>query len=295
MAESEAPAKAIQVKLVLLGEAAVGKSSLVLRFVQNDFNENNSPTIGAAFLTQKCRLEDKVIKFEIWDTAGQERFHSLAPMYYRNAAAAVVVYDITKASSLEKAKAWVTELQRQANPNIVIALVGNKLDLITDAPATSTSPTSPFSSTSTSQPDNSATETPLDPTTTTEDSTPAAASTEVDGEALEPTETEDLSKPASGAGGESQNPRQVAKEDAKAYAVEAGDLLFFEASAKTGLGVQEIFTEIAKNLPVESIQPKTPAQAGAAGSRRAAGATGPNDGNKVKLGENAPKAKGGCC
>lgn len=294
MAESEAPAKAIQVKLVLLGEAAVGKSSLVLRFVQNDFNENNSPTIGAAFLTQKCRLEDKVIKFEIWDTAGQERFHSLAPMYYRNAAAAVVVYDITKASSLEKAKAWVTELQRQANPNIVIALVGNKLDLITDAPASSTtnaSPTSPFSSTSTTQPEPSATETPLDPSTTT------AEQPAIDGEAAEETEIDDadadIAKPV--AGGESTNPRQVAKEDAKAYAVEAGDLLFFEASAKTGLGVQEIFTEIAKNLPVESIQPKTPAQAGAAGSRRAAGATGPNDGNKVKLGENAPKAKGGCC
>src|SRR4051812_1587722 len=53
--------------------------------------------LSAAFLTQKCRLEDKVIKFEIWDTAGQERFHSLAPMYYRNAQAAVVVYDVTKA------------------------------------------------------------------------------------------------------------------------------------------------------------------------------------------------------
>ncbi|KAF9160403.1 hypothetical protein DFQ27_004916 [Actinomortierella ambigua] len=122
--------KPVQVKLVLLGEAAVGKSSLVLRFVNNEFQENKEPTIGAAFLTQKCRLEDKSIKFEIWDTAGQERFHSLAPMYYRNAQAAVVVYDVTKASSLEKAKSWVKELQRQANPNIVIALTGNKVDLV---------------------------------------------------------------------------------------------------------------------------------------------------------------------
>lgn len=93
MAES---AKPIQVKLVLLGEAAVGKSSLVLRFVNGEFQDNKEPTIGAAFLTQKCKLDDKVIKFEIWDTAGQERFHSLAPMYYRNAQAAVVAYDITK-------------------------------------------------------------------------------------------------------------------------------------------------------------------------------------------------------
>lgn len=91
-----ASSKPIQVKLVLLGEAAVGKSSLVLRFVNNEFQENKEPTIGAAFLTQKCKLDDKIIKFEIWDTAGQERFHSLAPMYYRNAQAAVVVYDISK-------------------------------------------------------------------------------------------------------------------------------------------------------------------------------------------------------
>lgn len=116
-------------KLVLLGEAAVGKSSLVLRFVNNDFQENKEPTIGAAFLTQKCNLPTRTIKFEIWDTAGQERFASLAPMYYRNAQAALVVYDLTKPTSLIKAKHWVAELQRQASPGIVIALVGNKLDL----------------------------------------------------------------------------------------------------------------------------------------------------------------------
>ncbi|CAG8446953.1 2228_t:CDS:2 [Ambispora leptoticha] len=126
-------AKTTQVKLVLLGEAAVGKSSLVMRFVNDDFQENKEPTIGAAFLTQKIALEDKTIKFEIWDTAGQERFHSLAPMYYRNAQAAVVVYDVTKAASLDKAKSWVKELQRQANPNIVIALAGNKVDLVQPA------------------------------------------------------------------------------------------------------------------------------------------------------------------
>ncbi|KAK4193659.1 ras family-domain-containing protein [Podospora australis] len=123
------PKPSSSVKLVLLGEAAVGKSSLVLRFVNNDFQENKEPTIGAAFLTQKCNLPTRTIKFEIWDTAGQERFASLAPMYYRNAQAALVVYDLTKPTSLIKAKHWVAELQRQASPGIVIALVGNKLDL----------------------------------------------------------------------------------------------------------------------------------------------------------------------
>jgi len=130
---SPAPKPSSSVKLVLLGEAAVGKSSLVMRFVNNDFQENKEPTIGAAFLTQKCNLPTRTIKFEIWDTAGQERFASLAPMYYRNAQAALVVYDITKASSLTKAQHWVAELQRQASPGIVIALVGNKLDLVNPA------------------------------------------------------------------------------------------------------------------------------------------------------------------
>ncbi|KAK6499687.1 hypothetical protein TWF481_010048 [Arthrobotrys musiformis] len=126
---ADGPKPSSSVKLVLLGEAAVGKSSLVLRFVNDDFQENREPTIGAAFLTQKCNLPNRTIKFEIWDTAGQERFASLAPMYYRNAQSALVVYDLTKASSLAKAKHWVAELQRQASPGIVIALVGNKLDL----------------------------------------------------------------------------------------------------------------------------------------------------------------------
>ncbi|CAG8759629.1 563_t:CDS:2 [Gigaspora margarita] len=122
--------KTVNVKLVLLGETTTGKSSLVLRFVNNDFQENKESTIGAAFLTQKCRLEDNKIKFEIWDVSGHQRFHSLAPMYYRNAQAAIVVYDVTKAVSFVRAKSLVKELKRQANPNIIIALVGNKIDLV---------------------------------------------------------------------------------------------------------------------------------------------------------------------
>ncbi|QPG73705.1 Vacuolar protein sorting-associated protein 21 [Brettanomyces nanus] len=123
----------ISVKLVLLGEAAVGKSSLVLRFVSNDFEENKEPTIGAAFLTQRCTIGDKNIKFEIWDTAGQERFANLTPLYYRNAQAALVVYDITKPASFIKARHWVKELHEQAAKNIIIALVGNKYDLTLDS------------------------------------------------------------------------------------------------------------------------------------------------------------------
>ena len=118
-----------QFKLVLLGESAVGKSSLVLRFVKGQFHEFQESTIGAAFLTQTLVVDDVTVKFEIWDTAGQERYHSLAPMYYRDAQAAIVVYDITNQDTFTRAKNWVRELQRQARPDIVIALAGNKSDL----------------------------------------------------------------------------------------------------------------------------------------------------------------------
>jgi len=121
--------KASQFKLVLLGESAVGKSSLVLRFVKGQFLDYQESTIGAAFLTQTVCLNDTTVKFEIWDTAGQERYRSLAPMYYRGAQAAIVVYDITNVETFEKAKEWIKELQRQASPSIIIALAGNKADL----------------------------------------------------------------------------------------------------------------------------------------------------------------------
>ncbi|CAF0758386.1 unnamed protein product [Rotaria sp. Silwood1] len=120
-----------QFKMVLLGESAVGKSSLVLRFVRGQFHEYQESTIGAAFLTQTVSVDDTTVKLELWDTAGQERYHSLAPMYYRGAQAAIVVYDITNADTFSRAKVWVKELQRQAAPNIVIALAGNKADLAT--------------------------------------------------------------------------------------------------------------------------------------------------------------------
>jgi len=237
-ANASAPqSRPVQVKLVLLGEAAVGKSSVVLRFVQNDFQENKEPTIGAAFLTQKCRLEDKVIKFEIWDTAGQERFHSLAPMYYRNAAAAVVVYDVTNAPSLDKAKSWVKELQRQSNPNIVIAFVGNKVDLVQRSSSVA------------------------------DESTSTISPNPVDDEADDATATPDTS--AEGFSGK----RQVPRDEAAAYAAE-NNLLFFETSAKTGEGVVEVFTEIATKIPIDHILSAGRGAGGTGTQGRSAGRTG---------------------
>ncbi|XP_039018608.1 ras-related protein Rab5-like [Hibiscus syriacus] len=119
--------KNIHAKLVLLGDMGTGKTSLVLRFVKGQFLDFLESTIGAAFFTQVFSLNEATMKFDIWDTAGQERYHSLAPMYYRGAAAAVVVYDVT--NTFERAKKWAREVQRQGNPNLIMFLVANKVDL----------------------------------------------------------------------------------------------------------------------------------------------------------------------
>lgn len=119
----------VNAKLVLLGDMGAGKSSLVLRFVKGQFLEFQESTIGAAFFSSTVSVDNTTVKFEIWDTAGQERYHSLAPMYYRGAAAAIIVFDITSLDSFERAKKWVQELQKQGNPNLVMALAGNKADL----------------------------------------------------------------------------------------------------------------------------------------------------------------------
>ncbi|PPD86312.1 hypothetical protein GOBAR_DD16776 [Gossypium barbadense] len=116
--------KNINAKLVLLGDVGAGKSSLVLRFVKGQFVEFQESTIGAAFFSQTLAVNDATVKFEIWDTAGQERYHSLAPMYYRGAAGCY------HCASFERAKKWVQELQAQGNPGMVMALAGNKVDLL---------------------------------------------------------------------------------------------------------------------------------------------------------------------
>jgi len=119
-------------KIVLLGEGCVGKTSLVLRYVEDKFHDKHFSTIQASFLTKKINLEGRRVTLAIWDTAGQERFHALGPIYYRESHAAILVYDITDQDSFVKVQNWVKELKRILGDKVVLAIVGNKTDLEKD-------------------------------------------------------------------------------------------------------------------------------------------------------------------
>lgn len=116
-------------RIVVLGDYAVGKSSIALQYVKSEFNTHEESTIGAAFLAKTILIAGSYIKYEIWDTAGQERYNSLIPMYYRGAHGALVVYDITSNKSFERAQAWIKELSIEKPSNFLKVLVGNKVDL----------------------------------------------------------------------------------------------------------------------------------------------------------------------
>jgi len=118
-----------QFKVVLLGEGCVGKTSLVLRYCQNTFNEKHLTTLQASFLKKRLNLGGKRVDLAIWDTAGQERFHALGPIYYRDSNGAVLVYDITDEDSFNKVKNWVKELRKMLGQDICLAICGNKMDM----------------------------------------------------------------------------------------------------------------------------------------------------------------------
>ncbi|RNF01440.1 Rab family, other [Trypanosoma rangeli] len=123
-------------KVILLGEGRVGKTSLVSRFVQDTFDENQSSTIQASMhMSADVPLLDgsgATVNLNVWDTAGQERFHALGPIYYRNADGALLVYDITDADTLEKVRLWIRELRAVVGSRIQLVICGNKSDLEED-------------------------------------------------------------------------------------------------------------------------------------------------------------------
>jgi len=115
-------------KVVFLGESGVGKTCLATRFEKGTYIPNSASTIGAAFSTTTIEVSGALVKIQMWDTAGQERYHCLAPMYYREASGAFVVFDVTDMNSFEKAKTWINELKKN-QPNCLVMLLGNKCEL----------------------------------------------------------------------------------------------------------------------------------------------------------------------
>lgn len=116
----------------MLGDTNTGKTSLVLRFAEGYYREESrSATVGAFFITKRLQVQGITCKLSIWDTAGQEQFKCMAPMYYRNAAAAIVCYDVTSPQSYETMRFWVDELHRNIPAgNIVICIAATKTDLV---------------------------------------------------------------------------------------------------------------------------------------------------------------------
>merc|ERR1712226_551988 len=122
-------------KLLIIGDAGVGKSSLLLRFADNTFTSAYINTIGVDFKIRTVTVEDKVIKLQIWDTAGQERFRTITATYYRGTHGVIVVYDVTDRDSFENVRRWMTEIDNNCDGgdnSVNRVLVGNKSDLVND-------------------------------------------------------------------------------------------------------------------------------------------------------------------
>jgi small GTP-binding protein len=164
-----------EIKIVLLGDPAVGKSSLVQRYCADKFEDKYKITIGGAYLQKEEKLKNgDTLKLHIWDTGGQEKFRSMASLYYKDAVAAILVYDVSNKESLESLDYWVKELKEKSYLNdLYIVLAGNKKD---------------------------------------------------------------------------KEGRTVSYEEAKKYSDENKFGGYFEVSAKSGEGIEELFTDIAKNV-----------------------------------------------
>ena len=116
-------------KYVIVGDASVGKSNLLLRYTHGQFREEYQLTIGVEFGSNNVIIDDKVYRIQIWDTAGQENFRSITRAYYKNSACALIVYDIARRSSFESISSWIEDCKNSSPKSVYMVLVGNKSDL----------------------------------------------------------------------------------------------------------------------------------------------------------------------
>jgi Ras-related protein Rab-8A len=122
-------AKPVIVRLLTLGDSGAGKSSLLLRYTQNEFSTEYMPTIGIDFRLKTLELENRTVKVQVWDTAGQERFRTITHNYYRGAHGIALVYDITNQASFDNIRKWIADVHTYAESNVNLVLIGNKCDL----------------------------------------------------------------------------------------------------------------------------------------------------------------------
>jgi len=118
------------IKLLVIGDSGVGKSSLLLRFDEDKFTPNFISTIGIDFRVRMLQMDGKTIKLQIWDTGGQERFKTITTAYYRGAMGIMLVYDVTDPQSFENIRNWMTSLEQNASEGVNKILIGNKCDMV---------------------------------------------------------------------------------------------------------------------------------------------------------------------
>ena len=117
-------------KILLLGDSGVGKSSIIIRYIENNFSNNLMNSIGVDFKLKNIEVDSKKIKLQIWDTAGQERFKTITTSYYKGAHAILIVFDITDRDSFDHVKNWMADIDKFAKEGVLRILVGNKCDLV---------------------------------------------------------------------------------------------------------------------------------------------------------------------
>ena len=122
--------KVIEVKVLILGDTSVGKTSMISRFIENRFSTVHEVTIGTAFFQHQSLASNGMrVKMNIWDTGGSERYHSVTNMYYKNAKAAIFVHDVTRPKTFEVLKYWMEDLNANEDPKrMVLGLAANKFD-----------------------------------------------------------------------------------------------------------------------------------------------------------------------
>lgn len=119
------------VKIVIIGEAGVGKTSLMSKFVSNTFSDQIQPTIGCDIQHKPMTVEGQKVDVKLWDTAGFERFQTMLPLYYRGCHGAILVYDVTRRETFNKLRDWLVELENNlTNDNAIVMIVGNKIDKV---------------------------------------------------------------------------------------------------------------------------------------------------------------------